>query len=103
MAAAASSFNFQIDLHAISAAKATEYMRESAAASVAAFLLDGQTDLLPAPAAKPFHYMECQSVKQTLQAAAAAAAILVGTPLLPLFFTCPSGAGLSLDSGLVVF
>ena len=59
-----------------------------------AFLLDGQTDLLPVPAAKAFHYMECQSVKQTLQAAAAAAAILVA---------CPSGAGLSLDSGLVLF
>ena len=59
-------------------------MRESAAASVAAFLLDGQTDLLPAPAAKAFHYMEYQSVRQTLQAAAAAAAILVRSPFVAI-------------------
>ena len=77
VAAAASEFSGHSDLLVASAAKKTEYMRDSAAASVAAFVLDGQTDLLPAPAAKAFHYMECQSVKQMLQAAAAAAAILV--------------------------
>ena len=71
VAAAASSFNFQPDLSAASAAKATEYMKDSAAASVAAFLLDGQTDVLPAPAAQAFHFMECQRIKQTLRAAAA--------------------------------
>ena len=73
----ASGFSGHFDLLVASAAKETEYMRDSAGASVAAFVLDGQTNLLPAPAAKAFHYMQCQSVKQTLQAAAAAAAILV--------------------------
>ena len=82
MAAAASSFNFQPDLPATSAAKATEYMKESAAASVAPFLLDGQTDLLVAPAAKACHFLEHQSVKETLQAAAAAAATLVESPFV---------------------
>ena len=60
-----------------SAAKATEYMLKTAAASVAAFLLDGQTDLLPALAAKAFLYMEWQNIKRMLPAAAAAATILV--------------------------
>ena len=82
MAAAASSFNFQPDLSATSAAKATEYMKESAAASVAPFLLDGQTDLLVAPAAKACHFLEHQSVKETLQAAAVAAATLVESPFV---------------------
>ena len=82
VAAAASQCFGHSDLLVTSAAKETEYMLESAAASVAAFLLDGQTDLLPAPAAKAFHYMECKSVKQTLQAAAAAAAILVESPFV---------------------
>ena len=77
VAAAASEFSGHSGLLVASAAKETEYMRDSAAASVAAFVPDGQTDMLPAPAAKAFHYKECQSVKQTLQAAATAAAILV--------------------------
>ena len=82
VAAAASEFSGHSDLLVASTAKETEYMRDSAAASVAAFVLDGQTDLLPAPAAKAFHCKECQSVKQTLPAAAAAAAILVGSPFV---------------------
>ena len=84
VAAAALLFDVHSGLPAASAAKATEYMLEPAAASVAAFLLDGQTDLLPVPAAKAFHNMECQSNKQTLQAAAAAAAILVGSPFVAI-------------------
>ena len=74
---AASEFSGHSDLLVASAAKETEYMRDSAAASVAAFVLDGHTDLLLTPAANVFHYMECQNVKQTLQGAATAAAILV--------------------------
>ena len=96
----ASGFSGHSDLLVASAAKETEYMRESAAVSEAAFLLDGQTDLLPAPAAKAFHYVECQNVKQTLQAAAAAAAILVRSPFVAIVFTCPSGA--AFFSGTVV-
>ena len=61
VAAAASEFSGHSDLLVASAAKETEYMRDSAAASVAAFVRDGQTDLLLAPAAKAFHYMECQN------------------------------------------
>ena len=57
VAAAASSFNFQPDLPATSAAKAADYMKESAAASSAEFLLDGQTDLLAAPAANALHFL----------------------------------------------
>ena len=84
VAAAALLWNVHSDLPAASAAKATEYMLEPAAASVAAFLLDGQTDMLPVPAAKAFHCLECQSVKQTLQAAAAAAAIWVGSSFVAI-------------------
>ena len=84
VAAAALLFNVHSDLLKLSAAKATGHMLEPAAASVAAFLLGGQTDLLPAPAAKAFHFLEHQSIKQTLQAAAAAAAILVGNPFVAI-------------------
>ena len=84
VAAAASEFSSHSDLLVASGAKETEYMRESAAASVAAFLFDGQSDLLLAPAAKACHFLECQSVKQTLQAAAAAAAILVGSTFVAI-------------------
>ena len=97
MAAAASEFSGHSDLLVASAAKETEYMRNSAAASVAAFVLDGLTDLLLAPAANAFHYMECQNVKQTLQAAATAVAILVRSPfvaiVLHVFEWCWFAAG----------
>ena len=80
VAAAASEFFGHSDLLVTSAAEGN--MLESAAASVAAILLDGQTDLLLTSAAQAFCYMECKSVKQPLQAAAAAAAIWVESPFV---------------------
>ena len=103
VAAAALVSSGHSDLLVASAANAIEYIKESAAASVAAFLLDGQTDLLTAPAAQAFHFFEHQSVTQTLLQLQRQPRFWWRVLLLPLFFTCPSGAGLSLDSGLVVF
>ena len=62
VAAAALVSSSHSDLLVASGAKANEYMKESAAASVAAFLLDGQTDLLAASAAQAYHFFEHQSV-----------------------------------------
>ena len=54
-----------------------------------------QSDLLAASAAKALDYMECQSVQQTLQAAAPAAA-WVGNPFVVIVFHM---SGWSLDPG----
>ena len=89
VAAAALVSSSHSDLLVASSAKAIEYMKESAAASVAAFLLDGQTDLLAAPAAQAYHFFERQSVTQTLLAAAAAASILVGSPFVAVCSSHP--------------
>ena len=97
MAAAALLFDVHSDLPAAFAAKATEYMLEPAAASVAAFLLDGQTDWLSVLAARAFHYIECQSDKRFRQLQRQPR-FWWGVLLLPLFFTCPSGAGLHLSA-----
>ena len=50
-AAAASAFSGHSDLLVASADNETEHMKDSAAASVAAFVLDGHTNLLLTPAA----------------------------------------------------
>ena len=69
--------------------------------TVAAFFLDGQTDLLAAPAAQASHFTRV--LRKRFRQLHWQPRLWWGVLLLPLFFTCPSGAGLSLDSGLVVF